>query len=123
MNDTDNILLYAAALYQVKEPKVYSTEAKILMATMHQHLVRLINLIESSTKNLPPYGMSNFYNIDSLPGAICEAELQDHEAHSNVSISRINQGQTRWESKCNAPRTQTTHQTKSSKDTSTGRLF
>jgi len=93
MSDINNILVYAAALYQVKEPKVYSIEAKILMATMHTHLVRYINLIESSTENLPPNGMSNFDHLNTLPGAICPDELYDYEAHDDVPVLRCQQRQ------------------------------
>lgn len=124
MNDIENILQFTTALYQVKEPKVYSIEAKTLMATMHTHLVRLINLIESSTEKLPSDGMSNFDHLNTLPGAICESELSNHETHNDVPIPRPVQGQTRWQSQPHESKAQTTYQakTKGVKDYS-GRLF
>lgn len=50
--DKDNILIYAAELYRVKEPKLKTEEARKLMAIMYTHLVRLINLIENETEKL-----------------------------------------------------------------------
>lgn len=123
MSDINNILVYAAALYQVKEPKVNSIEAKTLMATMHTHLVRLINLIESSTEKLPIDGLSNFYNLDSLPGGICESKLPDNETHYDVPIPWPIQRKTGWESQCNAPGFKTTHKAKSKQGSYSGRLF
>jgi len=93
MSDISNILLYAAALYQVKEPKVYSIEAKTLMALMLTHLVRLVNLIESSTEKLPPDGMSDFDYLNTLPGAICEDQLHNHETDHDVPKVRAIQRQ------------------------------
>lgn len=109
MSDKSNILLYAAALYQVKEPKVYSIEAKTLMALMLTHMVRLVNLIESSTEKLPPDGMSNFDHLNTLPGAICESELSDHEADNDVPIPGPIKRQTRWESSCDEAPVKATH--------------
>lgn len=109
MSDINNILLYAAALYQVKEPKVKSIEAKILMATMHTHLVRLINLIESSTENLPQDGMSNFDHYNTSTGTICESELYDYEAHDDVPILRYQQGQAGRQPQLNEATAKATH--------------
>ena len=109
MSDINNILLYAAALYQVKEPRVYSIEAKILMATMHTHLVRYINLIESSTVKLPQDGMSNFDHFNTLPGELCEAELPEYETDNDVPQVGVIKRQTRWESKPHAATIKATH--------------
>jgi hypothetical protein len=110
MSDINNILLYATALYQVKEPKVNSIEAKTLMALMLTHLVRLVNLIESSTENLPPDGLSNFDHLNTLPGAICQSELYDHETDNDVPIPRPIKRQTRWQSEPHESKAQTTYQ-------------
>lgn len=109
MSDKNNILLYAAALYQVKEPKVYSIEAKTLMALMLTHMVRLVNLIESSTEKLPPDGLSDFDYINTLAGAICEDELHDDETDHNVPKVRAIQGQARWQSSCDEAPAKATH--------------
>ena len=123
MSDINNILVYAAALYQVKEPRVYSIEAKILMATMHTHLVRLINLIESSTEKLPQDGMSNFDHLNTLPGAICESELYDYEAHDDVPVLRCQQGQAGRKPQLNALGTQTAYKAQGKQGSYSGRLF
>lgn len=110
MSEINNILTYAARLYQVKEPKVYSIEAQSLMATMHTHLVRFINLLESSTEKLPKDGLSNFDHLNTLPGAICPDELHDYEAHDDVPILRYNEGKTRRKPQPHAATAKATHQ-------------
>ena len=124
MSEINNILTYAARLYQVKEPKVYSIEAQTLMATMHTHLVRFINLLESSTEKLPKDGLPNFDHLNTLPGAICESELHDYEAHDDVPILRYNEGQTRRKSQRNEATIKATHQAQAIEHQHySGRLF